>query len=141
MDEPVVEVETKIEAIPERVWAAMTSRTSPMFMGATIETDWRPGSAYTLRGEWQGRPFTDYGTVEAAVPGKDLTFTHWSGTPEPPESYNAVRYTLAPEGKGTKVTLTQFQRGKTKVFDDKTKDEFRRNWTMMLAGLKQAAEE
>ena len=46
-----------------------------------------------------------------------------------------------PEGAGTKVTLTQFQRGKTKVFDDKTKDEFRRNWTMMLAGLKQAAEE
>jgi uncharacterized protein YndB with AHSA1/START domain len=140
MDEPVVEVETSIDASPDRVWSAMTNRTSPMFMGATMDTDWRPGSGYTLKGEWQGQPFTDYGKIETAVPGRELSITHWSRTPEPPESYNAVRYALTPEGAGTKVTLTQFQRGTPKTFDQAAKDEFRKTWTMMLAGLKRAAE-
>jgi hypothetical protein len=38
------------------------------------------------------------------------------------------------------VTLAQFGRGKPQSFDDKTKAEFTKNWTMMLDGLKKAAE-
>ena len=140
MDKPVVEVETKIEADPQTVWAAMTKKQSPMFMGATMDTDWQPGSPYTLKGEWGGKSFTDYGEIETAEPRKELSFTHWSKTPEPPQSYNAVRYTLRPEAGGTRVTLAQFTRGKAKSFDDKTKAEFKKNWTMMLDGLKKAAE-
>lgn len=140
MESPVVEVDTTIDAPPDKVWAAMTNKHSPMFMGATMETDWQPGSSYTLRGEWNGKGFTDYGKIETAEPGKELSFTHWSRTPQPPESYNLVRYRIAPEGKGSRVTLGQFGRGKPQSFDDKTKAEFRKNWTMMLEGLKQAAE-
>ena len=140
MDEPVVEVETRIAAKPDKVWGAMTAKKSPMFMGATMDTNWQPGSPYTLKGEWQGRPFTDYGQIEIALPGRELSFTHWSKTPEPPESYNAVRYQIFPDGAGSKVTLTQFQRGKPQQFDDKAKAEFRKNWAMMLDGLKKAAE-
>ncbi len=140
MEKPVVKVETQIKARPEKVWAAMTNRKSPMFMGATMETDWKPGSKYTLRGEWNGNAFTDYGKIETAVPGEELSFTHWSKTPEPPESYNAVTYTLQPDGAGTKVTLAQFARGKAQSFDDKTNAEFKKNWSMMLDGLKKAAE-
>ena len=140
MNEPVVEVETQIAARPDKVWTAMTQKKSPMFMGAIMDTDFQPGSDYTLHGEWQGRPFTDYGKIETALPGRELSFTHWSKTPEPPESYNAVRYQIAPQGSGSKVTLAQFQRGKAQHFDDKTKAEFKKNWSMMLEGLKKAAE-
>lgn len=140
MDEPVVEVETHIAAKPDKVWAAMTARKSPMFMGATMDTDWQPGSDYTLKGEWEGRGFTDYGKIETALAGRELSFTHWSKTPEPPESYNAVRYQIMPAGSGSKVTLTQFQRGKPQTFDDKTRAEFKKNWSMMLEALKKAAE-
>jgi uncharacterized protein YndB with AHSA1/START domain len=140
IDEAVVEVDTQIAAAPGKVWTAMTQSKSPMFMGATMETDWKPGSKYTLHGEWEGRPFIDYGEIETAVPNRELSFTHWSKTPEPPESYNAVRYTLQPEAGGTRVTLAQFTRGKAQSFDDKTKAEFKKNWTMMLDGLKKAAE-
>ena len=140
MDEPVVEVETLVNATPDRVWSAMTAKQSPMFMGATMETDWRPGSGYTLSGEWNGKAFTDYGKIEASMPGKELSFTHWSKTPEPPESYNAVRYRLEPVGASTRVTLSQFQRGKAQMLDDKAKAEFKKNWSMMLDGLKTAAE-
>lgn len=140
MDEPVVEVHATIDAPPDAVWAAMTKTDSPMFMGARMETDWRPGSRYTLRGEWNGNAFTDYGEIETAERGRELSFTHWSKTPEQPESYNFVRYRIAPDGKGSRVTLAQFGRGKPKDFDDKTRAEFRKNWTMMLDGLKKAAE-
>lgn len=137
---PVVTVDTTIAASPERVWAAMTNRTSPMFMGATMDTDWRPGSKYTLHGDWQGHGFTDYGVIETATPGKELSFTHWAKTPEPPENYNAVGITLEARGSATLVRLAQFARGKAQSFDDKTKAEFSKNWAMMLDGLKRAAE-
>lgn len=140
MDEPVVEVETVIDASPEAVWAAMTQAKSPMFMGATMETDWRAGSKYTLRGEWNGNSFTDYGEIETAEPGKELSYTHWSKTPERPGSYNLVRTRIAPAGTGSKVTLGQYARGEKQPVDDKTRAEFKKTWTMMLDALKGAAE-
>jgi uncharacterized protein YndB with AHSA1/START domain len=140
MDEVVVEVETNVAAAPEAVWRAARQTQSPLFMGAKMETDWSPGSRYTLRGEWGGKPFTDYGQIETADEPRELSFTHWSKTPEPPESYNLVRMRIAPSGDGSKVTLAQIARGKPQTVDDKTKAEFRKNWTMMLDGLKQAAE-
>ena len=140
MDKPVVEVETKINADPQTVWAAMTQKKSPMFMGATMDTDWKPGSDYTLHGDFNGKSFTDYGAIETAEPGKELSFTHWSKTKERPESYNLVRYRIEADGTHSKVTLAQFARGKEQHFDDKTKAEFKKNWTMMLDGLKKASE-
>jgi len=140
MDKPVVEVETEINADAKTVWSAMTRTKSPMFMGATMDTDWSPGSDYTLSGEFNGRSFTDYGEIETAEPSRELSFTHWAKTKERPESYNAVRIRLALHGERTKVTLAQLSRGKPQEFDDKARAEFRKNWTMMLEGLKTAAE-
>ena len=139
-DEPVVEVESQIAAPPDKVWEALTQVHSPMFMGAEMDTDFQQGSDYALRGEWQGRPFTDYGTIETAIPSREFTFTHWSGTPKPPESYNAVQVKIDKKGAGSAVTLSQFQRGKPVEVDDKAKAEFKNNWAMMLEGLKKAAE-
>jgi uncharacterized protein YndB with AHSA1/START domain len=140
MEDPIVEVETRIAADPQAVWAAMTSRHSPMFMGATMETDWTPGSRYTLSGEWGGNSFTDYGEIVTADPGRELSFTHWPSTPEPPESFHLVRVRIAPDGEGSMVKLAQFGRGQPQEADDETKAEYRKNWTMMLDGLRQAAE-
>ena len=86
MDKPVVEVDTTINADAAKVWSAMTHKTSPLFMGATMDTDFKPGSKYTLHGEWNGNKFTDYGAIETAEPNRELSFTHWSKTPAPPES-------------------------------------------------------
>ena len=136
----VVEVETTVDADAETVWKAMTSSTSPMFMGATMDTDWKPGSDYRLHGEWSGKPFEDFGEIETADAPKELSFTHWSKTKTRPESYNYLRYTIEPKGKASKVTLTQFGCGKEKSYDDKTKAEFKKTYGMMLDGLKKAAE-
>lgn len=141
MDDPIVEVETVIDAPPDKVWAAMTQPKSPMFMGATMKTDWRAGSTYTLKGEWNGISFMDYGEIETAEPGKELSYTHWSKTPERPKSYNLVRTRIVPAGKGSKVTLAQFGRGEQQPVDQKNKAEFKKNWAMMLDALKVAAEQ
>jgi len=140
MDQPQTEVETTIDASPDKVWTAMTATKSPMYMGARMETDWKAGSKYTLKGEWNGNAFTDFGEIETSEPGKELSYTHWSKTPERPKSYNLVRMRLAGAGSGTKATLAQFGRGDSKPLDDKTKAEFKKTWTMMLGALKDAAE-
>ncbi|MET3900251.1 uncharacterized protein YndB with AHSA1/START domain [Devosia sp. UYZn731] len=140
MDTPIVEVQTTINADAETVWRAMTNATSPMFMGATMDTDWAPGSKYRLHGEWNGKPFSDYGEIESATAPKQLSFTHWSRTEERPESYNFLRYQIVPEGVHSRVILEQFGRGKQKTYDEKTKAEFKKMYAMMLEGLKKAAE-
>ncbi len=140
MEKPVVEVDTTIDADAKAIWKLMTAKKSAMFPGSTVDTDWKPGHPLTLNGEWQGKSFTDYGEIESADTGRELSFTHWSKTPERPESYHLVRYRLEPDGKKTKVTLAQFNKGKDTKVDPKTKAEFERNWTMMLDGLKKAAE-
>ncbi len=140
MDELVAEVETRIDADAATVWKAMTSKTSPMFMGATMDSDWTPGSTYKLHGEWDGKPFSDYGEIETANAPKELSFTHWAKTPERPESYNFLRYEIVPDDAGSKVMLAQYNRGTPKAYDDKTKAEFKKTYGMMLDGLKKAVE-
>ncbi len=108
-----------------------------------IETDWQVGHPITLIGEWEGKRFTDRGEILSLARGKELSFTHWSdrdGTGQVPPTWHVVRYRLEADGKHTKVTLAQFNEGKETEVDSKTREEFRKNWTMMLDGLKQAAE-
>ena len=140
MDELVVEVETKVDAKPDTVWTAMTNKKSPMFMGATMDSDWTPGSTYRLHGDWGGKPFEDFGEIETADAPEELAFTHWAKTKERPANYNFLRFRVVPDGEGSKVSLAQFNRGEPKAYDDKTKAEYKKNYAMMLDGLKKAAE-
>jgi uncharacterized protein YndB with AHSA1/START domain len=142
MDKPVVEVETVIAADPGTVWKAMTRKKSAMFPGTEVVTDWQVGHPMTIRGDWQGKPFEDHGEIRSFDEGRELSFTHWSGKEgkSRPESYHSVRYRLAPKGDKTHVTLSQFNEGKDRRIDAKTKAEFEKNWTMMLDGLKKSAE-
>jgi len=138
MQNPVVEVETTISAAPDRVWRAMTD--GAMFPGTEVETDWQVGSPITLKGEWEGRPFKDYGEVQTVERGKLLMFSHWSKTPERPENYHVVRYALTPEGGKTRVKISQFNEGPKPEVDAATKAEFKKTWTIMLEALKTSAE-
>ena len=140
MDKPVVEVNTTINADAATIWKLMTAKKTAMFPGSTVETDWQPGHPMTLNGEWQGKSFTDYGEIERADEEHELSFTHWSKTPQRPENYHLVRYRLEPDGSKTRVSLAQFNKGKDTSIDAKTKAEFEKTWTMMLDGLKKAAE-
>ena len=141
MHKPVVEVDTTIAAPPHKVWQAMQQ--GAMFPGTRIDTDWKVGHPITFSGEWQGRKFTDRGEIQSLAENQELSFTHWSdtnGTGQRPPSWHVVHYRLEPAGDHTKVTLSQFNEGEKTDVDASTRAEFEKNWTMMLAGLKEAAE-
>ena len=143
MDKPLVEVETLIDAKAAAVWEVLTARKSAMFMCADVQTDWCPGSPIAFTGEFQGHPFKDHGEVREFEEQRRLAFTHYSpssGKPDVPDSYNLVDVRLEPKGERTRVQLSQTPLGGERP-DEQTVAAFRRNWQVMLEGLKTAAEE
>jgi uncharacterized protein YndB with AHSA1/START domain len=140
MQDPIISVDVLIAADPATVWKAMTRKQSGMFPGTTVETDWQVGHPISFSGDWNGKPFQDFGEIRSFDEGRELSFSHWSQTPQRPENYHVVRYELEPQGTRTKVTLSQSNLGPNADVDEATKAEFRKNWTMMLEGLKKTAE-
>ncbi|MDB5541361.1 MAG: hypothetical protein JWQ89_3088 [Devosia sp.] len=141
MHKPVVEVDTTIAAPPAKVWKAMQQ--GAMFPGTEIDTDWKIGHPIKFTGEWEGKSFTDRGEIQTLSEARELSFSHWSdkdGSGKRPPSYHVVKYQLEATGERTKVTLSQFNEGRETEIDAKTKAEFEKNWTMMLAGLKKTVE-
>ncbi len=142
MQKPIVEVDTTIAADPKTIWAAMTRKHTAMFAGADVDTDWKVGHPITFSGRWKGKAFKDHGEIQSLKEGRELSFTHWSemdGTPDKPENYHIVRYVLEPHGHKTMVKLSQTNMGNAKV-DASTRQEYEKNWRMMLDGLKDAVE-
>jgi len=138
-------VSTTINAPPADVWKALTNLAAfkKFFFGSDVATDWKVGSPITFRGEWKGNPYEDKGVVKAADEGKRLAFTHWSplsGIEDKPENYHVVAFDLKPAGSGTDVTLSQTNLNDQEPLTDANRADYDKNWTMVLDGLKKAAE-
>jgi uncharacterized protein YndB with AHSA1/START domain len=141
MQKSVVEVQTTIAADAATVWKAMTRRKSAMFPGTEVDTDWKPGHSISFAGEWEGKNFKDYGEIQTIKPEQELSFSHWSKTPQRPANYHIVHYQLEPEGRTTRVILEQINVGPDAGVDSKAKTELTKRRTMMLEGLKKSAEQ
>jgi uncharacterized protein YndB with AHSA1/START domain len=127
----------RINAPPAKVWDALVNpATIKKYMfGTTAVSRWTPGSSITFKGEWQGKPYEDHGTILRLEPERVLEYTHFSplsGLPDRPENYHTVTLELSVGGTdATVLTLTQ---------DNNTSEHARehseKNWGMMLADLK-----
>ena len=127
-------------AAPARVWEALTTNElrKQWFFGVDTETDWSIGGPIVHRGEYQGQPYVDKGTVLAFEPGKLLVHSHWSsvsGVPDVPENYQTVSWVLTDRDGQTELTVT----------DDNIRSEDARTtsdqaWEAALSGLKKVAE-
>ncbi len=129
-----------INAPVSQVWKALTDPklVKQYFFGVDVITDWKQGSPIIYRGVWEGKPFEDKGNVLKIEPEKLLLTTHWSplsGVPDTPENYHNVRYELAPEGRGTKLTITQDNNA---TAEEKNHSE--QNWGAVLDGMKRVLE-
>jgi|SRR6185295_5798384 len=146
MAQPAVQVSTNINASPSEVWNALTTPDliKSYFFGSDVDTDWHEGSPIYFRGNWKGKKYEDKGEIQKFEPEKRLSYSHWSplaGVPDKPENYHLVTFDLAQTESGTKVTLSQGDlAGKTKEIDAAKKQEFEKNWKMVLDGLKKVVE-
>jgi len=129
-----------VDAPRAKVWDALVNpKAIKRYMfGAAVVSDWREGSPIVWKGEWQGKPYEDKGTLLEVEPGRTLRYSHFSplsGLPDEPGNYHTVTIELSGEGNQTRVALAQ---------DNNPTDEARvhseKNWGMMLAALQKFLE-
>lgn len=130
-----------VDAGTDVVWHAITDpATIARFLyGTEVVTDWSEGSPIAYRGEWEGKPYEDKGTILELVPGERFVSSYYSplsGKPDVPESYQTVSYLLAPDGDTTQVTITQ-----DGCADQAEADRMSGNWAATLGSLKSVIEE
>lgn len=144
MTEITAQASRTIAAEPNAIWKALTTPSiiKRYFFGADVESDFKVGSPIRFRGEFQGKPYEDKGEVLDVQPGRRLSMSHWSamsGQADAPENYHVVTYELEPQGDETLVTLSQSNLlGGVKASDIRQRDEFEKNWRMVLDGLAKA---
>ena len=132
--------QTDIAAPARAVWAALTDPDAihEYMFGARVEAQWRVGGQITWRGEWQGTPYEDRGTVLALEPERLLQYTHFSpraGVADEPQDYHTVTIQLRRHGGGIRVTLTQDNNP-----SEAARAHAERNWSSMLEALKRYVE-
>jgi uncharacterized protein YndB with AHSA1/START domain len=137
----VSETSITIEAPAEKVWDALTTPDviKRWFFGVDTETDWAEGSPIVHRGEYQGEPYEDKGTILKVEPTRRLVHTHWSpvsGLPDRPEHYQEVSWELSEDDGSTVLTVREVNLPSE---DAKTVSE--QGWTAALGALKELLEE
>jgi uncharacterized protein YndB with AHSA1/START domain len=130
-----------INAPVEKVWNALVDPKSikQYMFGTTVVSDWREGSPIVWKGEWEGKPYEDKGTILQFKRGRTLQYSHFSplaGLPDTLENYHTVTVELSANGPQTHVSLAQ---------DNNETEEERahstENWDMMLVALKKFVEQ
>jgi uncharacterized protein YndB with AHSA1/START domain len=139
------QVRTTVKAPPSAVWKALTtpSTLKQFFFGSDVSTDWRVGSPISFSGNWKGKPYEDKGNIQTFDRDKRLAFTHWSplsGMEDTPENYHVVSFDLRPANGGTEVVLTQTNQNDAEPITPENRQEYAKNWRMVLEGLKKAVE-
>jgi uncharacterized protein YndB with AHSA1/START domain len=139
------QVQTTVNASPSAVWKALTTASTfkQFFFGSDVVTDWRVGSPILFKGTWKGKPYEDKGSVKAFDADKRLAFTHWSplsGMKDVPDNYHIISFDLRPSGGGTEVVLTQINQNDAEPITPANRQEYEKNWTTVLQGLKKASE-
>jgi len=125
-----------LDAPAPRVWEALTTPEliKEWFFGVETETDWTEGSSIVHRGEYQGEPYEDKGTIVRIVPERMIVHTHWSpvsGLPDRAENYQEVAWTLANENGQTKLTVSEVN-----LPSEEAKAASEQGWRTALSGLK-----
>lgn len=126
------------------MWDAITQPdlVKKYFFGTAMTTSWDVGSPITFRGEWEGQPYEDRGTVLSFERLRGLSYDYWSsfsGTEDRPELRQIIRYELAEADggaeEGVRVTIHQ-----SNIDTQERADHSAKNWQGVLEGLKALVE-
>jgi len=140
MENLIAKASIQIRATRNKVWEALVDPEAiqQYMFGTHVVSDWKVGRLILWKGEWQGKPYEDKGTLLELAVGSKLQYSHFSplsGLPDLPENYHTVTIELSPAGRQTLVVLTQ-----DKNLTDADRVHSEQNWAMMLALLKKYVE-
>lgn len=129
-----------INAPAPKVWDALVNpETVKQYMfGATVASDWKPGSAITFTGEWQGKQYQDKGVIVRVEARRLLEYTHFnplSGLPDAPDNYHMVTIELSEQDGRTTLSLSQDNNP-----TEQAREHSEKNWGVVLANLKKLVE-
>ena len=129
-----------IHAPRSDVWRALTDpdQIQKYMFGSIVETDWKPGSRITWKGEYEGRQYEDKGEIVDIEPEQRLTLTHFSplsGQEDTPENYHTLVYELEEHDGKTHVSFSQDNNR-----SEEAAQHSRANWENVLSGLKEVVE-
>ena len=136
----VAKISIIVRADIKNVWKALTDPVliKQYFFGTDAESDWKEGSPVRFRGEWEGKPYEDKGTVLESNPPSRLKYNYWSsfsGKADAPQNYAIVTYELNRQGDQTQLTVTQ-----DKLESEEARAHTESNWKSVLEGMKKIVE-
>lgn len=133
-------IQRTIHAPVSKVWDGLTlpELVKQYFFGSNLVTTWKPGSPIYFRGEWEGKPYEDKGTVLKFEPGKMLQynyFSSWSDLKDSPENYQTITYRVKSKGDRTVLIILQ---GNIDTLEKKLHSA--QNWAALMKELKKLME-
>jgi uncharacterized protein YndB with AHSA1/START domain len=125
-----------IDAPIAAVWEALTTPDliKQWFFGVDTETDWTRGGPIVHRGEYQGKPYEDKGTILEIDPPRLLEHSHWSpvsGLADAPENYQKVTWELSEREGRTDLVITE-----SNLPSEEALAVSKRSWGLALEQLK-----
>lgn len=125
----------------EAVWDALTNpeKIKRYLFGTKAVSDWKEGSPLRFTGEWDGKQYTDKGTVLKFEKNKIFQYNYWSSfspLPDKPENYSVLTFVLSSNGQQTLLTFEQ--KG---FFDEKSFNHSDENWESVMKTMKAIVEE
>jgi uncharacterized protein YndB with AHSA1/START domain len=90
------------------------------------------------RGEWQGKPYEDRGTILKIEPPTLLVHDHWSevsGLPDQPGNYQEVSWSLSERDATTELTVAE-----RNLPSEEARALSEQGWETALSGLKEMLE-
>jgi uncharacterized protein YndB with AHSA1/START domain len=129
-----------IDAPAQKVWTALTDpeMVKRYFFGTNLQTTWVVGDPITFSGEWEGKPYTDKGTISRIDKEKLIAYNYWSsfsGKEDRPENYANITYQLEQEGNHTKLTILQ-----DSIASKEALEHSEQNWKMVVNSMKDLIE-
>ena len=130
-----------INAPTYRVWEALASpKIIKQYMfGTEVVSTWHKGDSVIYKGQWDGQPFEDKGTILEISPEKILKFSFFStssGLEDRPENRSLITYEIIPEVDGrTTLSITQENNPSQSAADFAGE-----NWEMTLHQIKHLLE-
>jgi uncharacterized protein YndB with AHSA1/START domain len=129
-----------INAPSSKVWDALVNpeMIRQYMFGTNAISDWKKGSPIIFKGEWQGKTYEDKGVLLRLEPERLIQYSHFSplsGLPDTPENYHTVTVELSSEGTRTILLLSQDNNP-----TEQAREHSKKNWGMMLTGLKKLLE-